>query len=202
MKQHAQRGFTLIEMMLAIVLFAMLSLTALTVFKGVLKNSEITHRKSTQLTQLQRALAVIERDFTHAVARVPVGYQWMPTEADFRVQPASQQDKAYQIMLVRSGWQNHDGRLPRSTLERVRYRWQQGQLERLSYPDLSLSSTAVRSVLLLPEVTQFRLRFYDRGEWLAQWRAGGVIPQAVEIIIETPALGEVRRIIALSAAGQ
>nr|WP_255612320.1 hypothetical protein [Serratia sp. EWG9] len=56
-------------MLLAIALFAMLSLTALTVFRGVLKNDEITQRKSTQLTQLQRALAIVERDLTQAQAR-------------------------------------------------------------------------------------------------------------------------------------
>ena len=62
MKRGSQCGFTLVEMLLAIALFAMLSLTALAVFRGVLKSDEITRRKSTQLTQLQRALAIVERE--------------------------------------------------------------------------------------------------------------------------------------------
>lgn len=37
MKRGSQCGFTLVEMLLAIALFAMLSLTALAVFRGVLK---------------------------------------------------------------------------------------------------------------------------------------------------------------------
>ena len=55
-------------------------------------------------------------------------------------------------------------------------------------------------MLLLPEVTRFRLRFYLQGEWLTAWRAGGLLPQAVEIVVETPALGEVRRSVTVPAA--
>lgn len=85
MKRALQRGFTLVEMLLAIALFAMLSLTALAVFRGVLKNDEITQRKSTQLTQLQRALAIVERDFAHAQARAPIGDQRRPAAPEFAV---------------------------------------------------------------------------------------------------------------------
>ena len=85
MKRALQRGFTLVEMLLAIALFAMLSLTALTVFRGVLKNDEITQRKSTQLTQLQRALAIVERDLTQAQARAPTGDKRWPAAPEFAV---------------------------------------------------------------------------------------------------------------------
>lgn len=200
MKRGSQRGFTLVEMLLAIALFAMLSLTALTVFKGVLRNGEITQRKSTQLTQLQRALAIVERDLTHAQARAPIGDQRLPGTPEFAVLQAASEDADFQMVLIRNGWSNPQTRLPRATLERVAYRHRQGRLERLSYPSLNSPPAAARSVLLLPEVARFRLRFYQQGEWLAVWRAGGLLPQAVEITVETPALGEVRRIVALPAA--
>nr|WP_269815955.1 type II secretion system minor pseudopilin GspJ [Serratia ureilytica] len=196
-----QRGFTLVEMLLAIALFAMLSLTALTVFRGVLKNDEITQRKSTQLTQLQRALAIVERDLTQAQARAPTGDKRWPAAPEFAVlQTAGEEGGDFQLLLIRNGWPNPQARLPRATQERVAYRYRQGRLERLSYPNLSSPQAAVRSVLLLSEVTRFQLRFYRQGEWLTAWRAGGLLPQAVEIAIDTPALGEVRRIVTLPAA--
>ncbi|MEW7001877.1 type II secretion system protein GspJ [Serratia ureilytica] len=71
----------------------------------------------------------------------------------------------------------------------MEYRYRQGRLERLSYPSLGSPQAAARSVLLLPEVTRFRLRFYLQGEWLTAWRAGGLLPQAVEIVVETPRWG-------------
>lgn len=201
MTRALQRGFTLVEMLLAIALFAMLSLTAMAVFRGVLKNDEITQRKSTQLTQLQRALAIVERDFAQAQVRAPIGDQRRPAAPEFAVlQTAEGEDVDFQLLLIRSGWSNPQARLPRATQERVAYRHRQGRLERLSYPNLSSPQATARSVLLLPEVTRFRLRFYRQGEWLTAWRAGGLLPQAVEITVETPALGEIRRIIALPSA--
>ncbi|KKZ18461.1 general secretion pathway protein GspJ [Serratia marcescens] len=188
-------------MLLAIALFAMLSLTALTVFRGVLKNDEITQRKSTQLTQLQRALAIVERDLTQAQARAPTGDKRWPAAPEFAVlQTAGEEGGDFQLLLIRNGWPNPQARLPRATQERVAYRYRQGRLERLSYPNLSSPQAAARSVLLLSEVTRFQLRFYRQGEWLTAWRAGGLLPQAVEIAIDTPALGEVRRIVTLPAA--
>ncbi|MEL5388989.1 type II secretion system minor pseudopilin GspJ [Serratia ureilytica] len=201
MKRALQRGFTLVEMLLAIALFAMLSLTALTVFRGVLKNDEITQRKSTQLTQLQRALAIVERDLTQAQARAPTGDKRWPAAPEFAVlQTAGEEGGDFQLLLIRNGWPNPQTRLPRATQERVAYRYRQGRLERLSYPNLSSPQAAARSVLLLSEVTRFQLRFYRQGEWLTAWRAGGLLPQAVEIAIDTSALGEVRRIVTLPAA--
>lgn len=201
MKRALQRGFTLVEMLLAIALFAMLSLTALTVFRGVLKNDEITQRKSTQLTQLQRALAIVERDLTQAQARAPTGDKRWPAAPEFAVlQTAGEEGGDFQLLLIRNGWPNPQARLPRATQERVGYRYRQGRLERLSYPNLSSPQAAARSVLLLSEVTRFQLRFYRQGEWLTAWRAGGLLPQAVEIAIDTPVLGEVRRIVTLPAA--
>ncbi|EPJ9039073.1 type II secretion system minor pseudopilin GspJ [Serratia ureilytica] len=201
MKRALQRGFTLVEMLLAIALFAMLSLTALTVFRGVLKNDEITQRKSTQLTQLQRALAIVERDLTQAQARAPTGDKRWPAAPEFAVlQTAGEEGGDFQLLLIRNGWPNPQARLPRATQERVAYRYRQGRLERLSYPNLSSPQAVARSVLLLSEVTRFQLRFYRQGEWLTAWRAGGLLPQAVEIVIDTPALGEVRRIVTLPAA--
>ncbi|HEJ7832840.1 type II secretion system minor pseudopilin GspJ [Serratia marcescens] len=200
MKRGSQCGFTLVEMLLAIALFAMLSLTALAVFRGVLKSDEITRRKSTQLTQLQRALAIVERDFTHAQARAPIGDKLLPAVPEFAVRQTVGEDADIQLLLIRNGWPNPHARLPRATLERVVYRYRQGRLERLSYPSLDSPQAAARSVLLLTEVTRFRLRFYLQGEWLTTWRAGGLLPQAVEIVVETPALGEVRRIVTVPAA--
>ncbi|PKR39862.1 type II secretion system protein GspJ [Serratia ureilytica] len=191
MKRALQRGFTLVEMLLAIALFAMLSLTALTVFRGVLKNDEITQRKSTQLTQLQRALAIVERDLTQAQARAPTGDKRWPAAPEFAVlQTAGEEGGDFQLLLIRNGWPNPQARLPRATQERVAYRYRQGRLERLSYPNLSSPQAAARSVLLLSEVTRFQLRFYRQGEWLTAWRAGGLLPQAVEIAIDTPRWGK------------
>ena len=40
-----QRGFTLLEVLVALVIFALLSLTAQAVFQGVLRNNAVTQTK-------------------------------------------------------------------------------------------------------------------------------------------------------------
>ncbi|WP_204312647.1 type II secretion system protein GspJ, partial [Escherichia coli] len=76
------------------------------------------------------------------------------------LQTAGEEGGDFQLLLIRNGWPNPQARLPRATQERVGYRYRQGRLERLSYPNLSSPQAAARSVLLLSEVTRFQLRFY------------------------------------------
>lgn len=198
MKREGARGFTLVEMMLAIVIFSLLSISALMIFKGVLRNSEITQRKSTQMVQLQRTLTVIERDFTHALTRTPAGLAGQPGIPEFVARGAAEGVGDYRVMMIRNYWHNPGARLPRSTLERVEYRFQKGVLERLSFPTLNSPASAVRSVTLLSDVLQFQLRFYYQGEWLTAWHASTWLPQTIEITVETRSFGVVRRIVQLS----
>ncbi|AHY06026.1 type II secretion system minor pseudopilin GspJ [Serratia plymuthica] len=198
MNRKAERGFTLVEMMLAIVIFSLLSLTAMMIFKGVLRNSEITQRKSTQMVQLQRALTLIERDFTHALTRTPAGLAGQTGIPEFMARGAAEGDGGYRVTMIRNYWHNPGARLPRSTLERVEYRFQKGKLDRLSSPALNSPLSAARSVALLSDVLRFQLRFYYQGEWLAAWHASTWLPQAVEITVETGSFGVVRRIVPLS----
>lgn len=194
-----QRGFTLVEMMVAIVIFALLSLLALMIFQGVLRNSEIVQGKAAQMVQLQRALNVVERDFSHALARVPVNLAAQPGMPEFEARQAADGAGNYRVMLIRNGWQNPGGRLPRSTLERVEYRLEEGRLARLSYPVLSSVASTARRVTLLADVRRFQLRFNFQGQWLTVWRATTLLPQAVEITVETQNFGPVKRIVLLSS---
>ena len=59
------KGFTLLEVLVAIAIFAVLSLAAYQVLQGVLRSSEISKEHSESLTELQRAMLIIEQDFTH-----------------------------------------------------------------------------------------------------------------------------------------
>jgi len=60
-------GFTLLEVLLAIAIFASLSLAAYEVLQGVLRNDEVTRNQVSRLGEVQRASAVLARDFQQAV---------------------------------------------------------------------------------------------------------------------------------------
>ena len=65
-----KKGFTLLEVLIAIAIFAILSLAAYEVLHGVLRSSEISKQHSESLTELQRAMMIIEQDFSQITYRI------------------------------------------------------------------------------------------------------------------------------------
>ena len=63
------QGFTLLEVLIAISIFALMSLASFQILQGVIRSGEISKRHNDELLQLQRAMLVIEQDFTQIIAR-------------------------------------------------------------------------------------------------------------------------------------
>ena len=68
MKQSA-RGFTLLEVLIAIAIFALLGLGSYRMLHSVLNTDEATRRHELQLREVVRAFAVLEQDLAQAGAR-------------------------------------------------------------------------------------------------------------------------------------
>jgi general secretion pathway protein J len=124
------------------------------------------------------------------------------------------------LRLTRSGWHNSTG-APRSTLQRVAYRLEEGQLLRLTYPVLD-RTTAIepRETVLLENVDTLEFRFLptvkdlevdrnqviDRRSWQENWLAevgftNQLIapPAAIELRITLFDWGELERLYVLPA---
>jgi general secretion pathway protein J len=108
------------------------------------------------------------------------------------------------VELTRSSWTNPSG-VPRSTLQRVGYRLEDGKLRRDYWSALDRTLTAEpASAVLLDDVRSLSLRFLDQNlEWHEQWpprRAAGpdvmrALPVAVEIKLELEDWGEIVRLV-------
>ena len=68
MKQSA-RGFTLLEVLIAIAIFALLGLGSYRMLHSVLNTDEATRRHELQLREVVRAFAVLEQDLAQVGAR-------------------------------------------------------------------------------------------------------------------------------------
>jgi len=68
--QH-QRGFTLLEIMIALTIFAVISTLAWQILDGAMRTSNATDRNAAKLNQIQRAWSLLERDFFQLQARAP-----------------------------------------------------------------------------------------------------------------------------------
>jgi general secretion pathway protein J len=188
------KGFTLLEVLVAIAVFAILSLAAYQILQGVLRSGEISREHSTSLTELQRAMLMIEQDFTQIVARRSRDENG--DEDELRVITAGDslfESEDQGIEFTRLGWANPLGLLPRSDLVRVRYRLKEGQLQRLYflYPDLQAGQEPQVQVLL-NDIEKLSFRFWNNG-WKDRWAAAKKLPKGIEIKFTSKRYSEIRR---------
>jgi general secretion pathway protein J len=195
MKDAKQAGFTLIEILIAISIFAMMSLAAYQILQGVLRSSEISKDHSDNLTALQRAILIIEKDFSQIVARNMRGegreeseiYLFFSAKNAFE----SQGDG---IEFVRLGWANPLGLLPRSELLRVRYRLREEKLERLYflYPDIAPGDKPQVQVLL-SNIESLSFRFWKNKKWKKNWQKTDKLPEGIQVTFTSKKFGKISR---------
>lgn len=197
-----QRGFTLLEVLMAVGIFSIIGVGAYHVLQLVITSAATTAVHSEALSRLQRAMLLIGNDLEQVVDR-PV----RDVREEWSNALISDHD-GYLLEFTRQGWRN-PLQLPRSNLQRVAYALQ-------SYPDpdspgrfsasllryyrqvpAHASTSQPKGLVLLDNVLDTRFRFLDRrGVWHAAWPAdvGDALPLAVEIGIETGDAGMVKRV--------
>ena len=178
--QTRQKGFTLLELVIAMAIFTLLGLASWKLFDGVLRVQQGTAAHERELRSLQRAMAVIERDVMHV------------TE-----QPLLLRHNVLQ--LQRSNWRNPLDQ-PRSGRQTLTYRLDKGVLWRDSQAE---GAQTVQRQRLLGNVRQLRWRVYDSGAgWSSDWASGPGIktPMALEVLVTVGRFEAVRRVLLLPGA--
>lgn len=149
-----RQGFTLIEVLVALAIFAVLSLTGWKVFDGVIKVREHNQVYTDQLSSLQSAYTLMLRDMSQIVAR--------PARQGSQNQPALLIENQ-KISFSRMAGFDPTGQ-QQANLERVSYEYNSGtqQLIRTSYyqPDQTRALTPPKSVIL-EKITNFTVKALD-----------------------------------------
>ncbi len=195
-----QRGFTLIEVMVSLAIFAALAAAAYTTLNGVVEASRIVTDQMSRLQALQRTIQRMTLDFGQLAPR-PVRDEL----GDGRL-PGLQADGRSRdlVELSRGGWSNPLV-LPRPALQRVAYRIDEDRLIRRQWPVMDRTlGTEPAEATLIDGLRDIRIRYLAGvDEWTEQWppvaqsgAAGlAVRPRAVEIVLVLEDLGEIRRIV-------
>ena len=194
-----QRGMTLIEVLVAMAIFAIMAALAYGALNRTIDSAEILGDRMARLQAVQRTVRQLEQDFMQLAPR-PVrqefGEEQVPALATGIV--------GIGVELTRGGWSN-PAALPRGTQQRVMYFVEDNVLVRAHWNVLDRTGSNLPiEVEMLDEVDSVDLRFMlDDGEWTDEWPpnrqagTGGLRqrPRAVEIVINLPLEGEITRLV-------
>jgi general secretion pathway protein J len=203
-------GFTLLEVLLAMAITAMVAVMAYGGLHAAMNAAERHGEQVGRLGEVQTALGWLVRDLRLSVDR-PV------RDAEGEEQPALRGDavEEYWLELTRTGWGNQRGQR-HGSLQRVRYRLDpDGQLWRehwLVLDRIDDDEQDLQRVRLLSGVNRVALRFLDGkagdaasrelgGEWVERWpatRGAKLLPLAVEVELDIDGFGTVKRVVGLA----
>lgn len=188
-QRHA--GFTLLEMILALAVFAMLSLMANRLLLQGLALEQFSARHAQRLAQIQHAFTLLERDI---FAMQPRSVRGSGAFAGAPLVANEGQSSGDSLIFTHSGWPNPGDQLPRSRMQRVGYRLAEGELirEYLDHPDVPAGTLPHRQ-RLLADVRGLKLRYWYQGRWSRQWQGGEGLPQAIEVALTLEEGGTVVR---------
>lgn len=200
-------GFTLLELLVAMAIFSLVSAMAYGGLQAILKADHHTRQRTAMLAELQVTLALLERDLRQVVA---VGYRdaFGDVQPPLRYSPLATEPE---LMLLRAG----SGEEQR--LRRVSWRGTEAGLERRLWEavDAGDAHSPLQRVFLadsmriqgLERPLGFELRFLVPGtsevERLDAWpplrgnTEPRLLPALIEIRLEVPGLGWVERHVAL-----
>ena len=202
-----QRGFTLLELLIASIIFAIMAIMAYGGLANVMDNSKSSQVALKRLQQIQQSVSVLNRDFLQIMPRAV-------RDEYGNVQPAlSAGSNIDNLVEFTRGGRVNPANLLRSTLLRVAYRFEEEKLVRLQWPQLdNAPGVEAKQTVLIDEVEGVTIRFLDQnGEWQEQWpplNSGGSTGgtgagnttdlTAIEIVMQLNDWGEIRRLYAMN----
>ncbi|HEV8077754.1 MAG TPA: type II secretion system minor pseudopilin GspJ, partial [Marinobacter sp.] len=200
-----QRGFTLMEMLIAVTITAMIGLGVWQVLNGVINARDRVDEVADEFAALQHTMLLFERDMNQMINR--------PARDVFGdMQPAlTSRSEPFNLLLTRQGWRNPLGQR-RSNLQRVAWEYDGNALVRSYWPALDQGQDDNRrQAQVLEGLKTFKLRFLDsnrqwRDNWPVQEPITGTrtvseapaLPLGLELTIEHDRFGTLERLFVLT----
>lgn len=190
------RGFTLLEVLVAIFIFAIIGLSANQMLRSIIDTQSRVRAGNETFASISRTLTVIHRDLTQVIPRgIRDGY-------GEPMGPLVIGQGPYVLEFTRTGW-NNPARHQRSEVQRVAYGVEDDTLYRYFWLVLDRAEDSEpRSQILLRNIEGFSASVVDpEGETADAWPeldSNQVLPPGLEITIDVEPIGQIRRVYAMT----
>lgn len=181
LRRSAENGFTLVEMMVALFIFALLAAAGVTLLSVGVRAQGAATRELETTGGLRRMSVLLANDFAQIVPRMARGGDGTIIRAFTGNDGTS---NPLVMGYVRGGWSNPDG-VMRAGVQRVDLVLEQGRLERRGYRNVDGNSPAA-TIVLADNVSAVATRYRDeKGEWRPRWDNPllETTPAAIELTI-------------------
>lgn len=203
--QKKKSGFTLLELLIALSIFAMVMVMVTTGLRTVLDLRDRMKVRDQRIHQLQFAMLILERDFLQMVQ-----YGEQTASLTYRGSGA--------VEFIRTGVVNPMARQDRGTLQRVNYSVLGGVLVRSAtfnlFQDSKQEESSHHSTAILHDVEDFKIQFWTHQKsWADQWpekqkelrmqegSTQSFLPGAIVFNLKIKGLGIISRVFSIPLGG-
>ena len=192
--RRSSSGFTLLEVLIAMAIFAILGLASNQMLRSVSGVEREMSQQTLAYRELIKLFGIIDRDLSQLI------YRGVRDEFGDPIAAVSVNQGRYPLEFSRSGWRNPLERA-RSDLQRVAYEVNGDKLQRLIWLVLDRAEdTEPKVQTLLSNVIDFKVRVIkpdgQRQEVITA-EDGDEVPVALEVKVTTERWGELARVIDL-----
>ena len=198
MRKHHSQGFTLVELLIAIVLFSILSLGSYQVLNSVINSHRKLSSHNEKFDALRRTINMLTRDLQQARSRT-VSNSYGDQEGALILESSDQS----RLVLSTAGWAN-PLLAPRGTVSRVEFFVDDDVLIKRRWLVLDVvDEDSYFDMPLLKNVSEFQIRALDpESRWISYWPTNDMpatqLPQALEIELIIAELGRIKRVLELN----
>jgi general secretion pathway protein J len=196
------KGFTLIEILIALAVFAILSTITSSVLYNAFTTRTRVNEQSVYLNKLELAISLIQQDTLQILERAIRGNE-------MRLFPLFIGQSDY-VEFTRDGNVNPNSSEKRSTLKRIAYTCQKGVLIRRTWNSLdSLDRTTYQDKVLLEQLDECHFSYLNQTlQVLPEWREQALnqnqrretLPKAIQVNMTLRAHGEINLLFTIPEA--
>lgn len=198
-----QRGFTLLEVMVALGILAFVIIATHQILDSTTKAKDASDETIAELNALQTTFRLMDQDFSQMTKRA-VRNESGDVQEQYLLAGRYVLESQYDgIAFVRDGWINPINLLPRSELQAVGYRVLDDNLERVYrvYVD-QLDNMEPRVQRILENVEELKFEFLDdKNAWQEQWEIKA-LPKAVAVTLQQIEAEPIRRVFLVPGQGK